>query len=122
MFRNGIYKISYCQPVADRDIDWSLSEHALAVMRESKLIGADRHGAVFVGEPIHSSEALETIRVQLTVPPGGELVNGARVGPQGASITLRGQFDPTLVIQTTHIDLEGVNIALCVQYLGPLPE
>lgn len=122
MFRNGIYKITYGEPASGSTAEWSSRDHALAVMREGKLIGADRYGAVFVGEPVLSSGPLEAIRIQLTIPPGGELVNGFRAGPQGASMTLRSQFDPAKDDQSTIVDFAGADVALRVQYLGPLPE
>ncbi len=118
MFRNGIYKICYGLP-SDTG---GLEEHALAVLRDGKLIGSDRHGSVFVGEPVCSTGPLESFRIQLTIPPGGELITGYRAGPQGSILSLRGQFDPTLNIQTSRVDVAGGQVELRVAYLGPLPE
>jgi hypothetical protein len=118
MFRNGIYKVCY----GPASIDDGPLEDALAVMRNGRLIGSDRHGCVFVGEPMCGVGPHETIRIQLTIPPGGELVTGFRAGQHGATLHLRGQFDPTLNVQTSMIDIEGERIALHVSYLGPLPD
>ena len=60
MFRNGIYKISYGL-LSDGT---EATEHAIAVLRGGRLIGSDRHGAVFNGEPLCSAGPLENIRIQ----------------------------------------------------------
>lgn len=118
MFRNGIYKISYGLPSDEA----GLEENAIAVLRAGRLIGSDRHGAVFTGEPMCCTGPLETIRIQLTLPPGAELVTGYKAGPLGSILNLRGQFDPALNVQTAMIEVAGQKIEVNVAYLGPVPE
>jgi hypothetical protein len=122
MFRNGIYKIDYRNPLEDG----GACDDALVVVRDGKIIGADRHGGIYTGEPrcfaASKNGPEESIALQLTAPPGGELINGITAGPAGASFELTGRFDPALDRQTTVIDVGGAPIELVVSYLGPLPE
>ena len=43
MFRNGVYKVCYRSPLDEP----GFHDHALAVMRDGKIIGSDRMGGVF---------------------------------------------------------------------------
>lgn len=118
MFRNGIYKIYYRDPL-DQNGPY---EDALAVMRDGKIIGADRHGGVFNGEPRCALGLLETLHVELTVPPGGELVTGWVAGAAGASLAIRGRLDPVRDHQSAVVDIGGEAVEVVVSYLGPLPD
>ena len=122
MFRNGIYKIDYRNPREDN----GPHDDALIVVRDGRIIGADRHGGIYTGEPRRSNGSRdgskESIALQMTAPPGGELINGISTGPAGALFELLGRFDPTLDRQTVVIDVGGAPIELVVTYLGPLPD
>jgi hypothetical protein len=118
MFRNGIYKIFYRDP-ADEDGSF---EDALAVVRNGKVIGADRYGGVFTGEPRCALGLLETLKLQLNMPPGGELVTGYVAGPSGVSLDIIGRLDPMRDNQTAVVEIGGEPVELVVSYLGPLPE
>jgi hypothetical protein len=118
MFRNGIYKVCYRSPHDDDDF----SEHALAVLRDGQIIGSDRLGGVFTGAPRCGSAADDCISVDLTVPPGGELVNGFVAGPAGATIQIKTRLDPEKIAQVAVIDVAGEPVEIQLIYLGPLPE
>lgn len=118
MFRNGIYKVSYRSALDPG----SFPQDALALMRNGKIIGADRHGGVFTGEPRCGPGDLETLKLDFGVPPGGELVTGYVAGSNGATIDILGRFDPRLDQQTSMIDIGGAPVEVSVAYLGPLPE
>jgi hypothetical protein len=122
MFRNGIYRIDYRNPFEnDGPID-----DALVVLRDGKMIGADRHGGIYTGEPQcfggTNDGSKESIAIQMTALPGGELINGVTAGSLGVCFDLTGRFDPELDRQSAVIDVGGAPIELSVSYLGPLPE
>lgn len=121
MFRNGIYRIDYRNPL-DHEAP---GDDALVVMRDGRMIGSDRYGGVFSGaarrSPLPPLGPKETIGVQMTVPPGGSLVTGHKAGPTGATIDILGRLDPALDHQTATIDVAGHPVELRVSYLGPLP-
>ena len=118
MFRNGIYKVCYRSPMDDD----GFAEDALAIFRGGKIIGSDRHGGVFVGGPGRRSADGEDVSVELTVPPGGELVTGMIAGPAGATLTINGCFDPCKLGQFAVVDVGGAPVEIQLSYLGPLPE
>ncbi|MEQ1671527.1 MAG: hypothetical protein ABL893_11765 [Hyphomicrobium sp.] len=117
MFRNGIYKVSY----RSKDDPSSFPQDALALMRNGKIIGADRHGGVFTGEPVCGGGPLESLKLNFTLPPGGELVTGYVAGAGGACLDLNGRFDPALDRQTATVEICGAPVEVVVTYLGPLP-
>ena len=116
MFRNGIYRIDYRS--AD---DTGTPDDALFVVRDGSIIGADRHGGVYSGSQRHTSGALDSVRIQLTVPPGGALVTGRVAGLDGAHIDLTSKLDATRDFQIATIDVGGSPVEISVSYLGPLP-
>jgi hypothetical protein len=118
MFRNGIYKIFYRSPL---DLH-AFTDHALAVVRDGKIIGADRLGAVFIGAPGPPTLDGETVSVDLRVPPGGELISGLKAGPDGAIVTVAAAFDPAQNTQSRRIDIAGSPVDVRLDYLGPLPD
>lgn len=117
MFRNGIYRINYCS----QNDDSSPCDDALIVVRDGSIIGADRHGGVYTGSQYPTGGALDGVRVQMTVPPSGEMVTGAIAGAEGAVINIISRLDPTRDVQTATIDVAGNPVAISVSYLGPLP-
>lgn len=120
MFRNGIYRIDYRNPL-DNDAP---GDDALVVVRDGRMIGSDRYGGVFSGtarRSLASFSRKETVGVQMTVPPGGALVTGRNAGPSGATIDIFGRLDPQLDHQTTTVDVAGHPVELRISYLGPLP-
>ncbi len=118
MFRNGIYKVCYRNPM-DGD---GHSEEGLAILRDGKIIGSDRHGGVFVGEPGRYSANDEDVSVELTVPPGGELVTGLVAGPAGATFKIRSRFNSAKLQQFVVADVGGAPVEIQLSYLGPLPD
>ena len=116
MFRNGIYKVGYRSLLHDE----GSGENGFAIMRDGFIIGSDRLGAVFTGAP--GSRACERVTVELTVPPGGELITGFRAGPAGATVKVLTQLDPEKLSQTATVFVAGEPVEIQVCYLGPLPE
>lgn len=117
MFRNGIYRIDYRSP----HDDFVPSDDALFVVRDGSIIGADRHGGVYAGSQFATRGALDGVRVQMTAPPGGEMVTGAIAGPDGAVIDIFSKLDPVRNFQTTTIEVAGDPVEISVAYLGPFP-
>lgn len=117
MFRNGIYRIDY----RDTHDGSGPSDDALFVVRDGSIIGADRHGGVYSASQRQTVEALEGVRVQMTVPPGGALVTGKVAGGDGEHIDIATRLDATQNFQTATIDVAGRPVEISVSYLGPLP-
>ena len=117
MFRNGIYRIDYRSP----HNDLIPSDDALFVVRDGSIIGADRHGGVYAGSQFGTKGALDGVRVQMTAPPGGELVTGAIAGPEGAVLDIVSKLDPARSFQTAMIEVAGNPVEISVAYLGPFP-
>ena len=118
MFRNRIYKVFYRSPLDD----FGFSDHALAVLRDGQIMGSDRLGAVFTGEPGFATAGGNAVTIDLTVPPGGELISGFKAGPSGASVTINTDFDPSQDTQVKMVDIGGGPVEVQLVYLGPLPE
>jgi hypothetical protein len=118
MFRNGIYKVFYRSP-SDQE---GFSEHCLAVLRDGHIIGADRLGGVFTGSPAINPSSGDNIHVDLSVPPGGELVTGLVAGPAGSLIKIKTRLDPEKIAQFATIDIAGEPVEIELIYMGPVPE
>jgi hypothetical protein len=118
MFRNGIYKVFYRGPLDGCDF----SEHALAVLRDGHIIGADRLGGVFTGSPGMTATSCDSFNIELNVPPGGELVTGLVAGPAGATIKIKTRLDPEKIAQFVTIDVAGEPVEIELIYMGPIPE
>lgn len=118
MFRNGVYKVCYRSPLDEP----GFHDHALAVMRDGKIIGSDRMGGVFTGEERCAPRAGDSVSVKFTVPPGGELITGFVAGPKGANVKIKTPLDPEKLAQFAVIDVAGEPVEVEVIYLGPLPE
>lgn len=117
MFRNGIYRIDYRNP----HDDFAPSDDALFVVRDGSIIGSDRHGGVYSGSQYRTTGALDGVRVQMTAPPGGEMVTGAVAGKNGAVVDIVSKLDPERNFQTAIVDVDGDPVEISVAYLGPLP-
>jgi hypothetical protein len=117
MFRNGIYKVCY----RSLQHDEGTGEHAYAIVRDGHIIGSDRLGAVFGGNG-HMGSSGAGVDIELTVPPGGELITGLVAGPLGASLKIQSKLDPEKLSQFAIVDVAGSPVEIMVSYLGPLPE
>jgi hypothetical protein len=91
-------------------------------MRDGKIIGSDRLGGVFVGEAGWSAASADCVTIELTVPPGGELVTGLTAGSSGACVKIKTRLDPEKIAQFATVDVAGEPVELELIYLGPLPE
>lgn len=115
--RDGVYRIYY------RSLDDPIfgPEHALAVMREGQVIGSDPCGGIFSSAADRDGDDPGVIRLQLTVPPCGELVTGYLAGFEGATIEISSTLNPLANTQRSIVDIEGDPVEIEVMYLGPLP-
>lgn len=122
MFRNGIYKVYYRSAGGSEEF----TEHALAVLRDGHIIGADKLGGVFNGTsncgPGDRAPSRDVVNVSFAVPPGGELVTGFVAGPQGAAIKIKSRLDPEKIAQFATIDVGGEAVEIELIYMGPVPE
>ena len=95
---------------------------ALAVLRNGKILGSDRWGAVFMGsyefDPVSETNA---VHLRLHVPPEGELVTGFAAGPEGAILEVTGQFDRAAPVARTVAEVAGQPVEVTMTYLGALP-
>jgi hypothetical protein len=121
MFRNGIYKVCYRSLLHDE----GTGEHSYASVRDGHIIGSDRLGAVFAGTGLSGGAGDgrdDVFDIELTIPPGGELITGLVAGPCGATLKLQSRLDPGKLSQFAVVDVAGSQVEIMVSYLGPLPE
>ena len=122
MIDEGLYNVEY-RSVSQSDCSLDdASGSALAVLRNGKILGSDRWGAVFMGsyefDPVSETNA---VHLRLHVPPQGEVVTGFAAGPDGASIEIAGQFDRAAPVSRTIADVAGRPLQVIMTYLGALP-
>jgi hypothetical protein len=118
MFRNGIYKVYFRNPTHNE----GSGELAVIVVRDGQITGSDRLGAVLTGTAGSDRNSLQTVQVELDVPPGGELITGFRAGPAGAKLNIDARLDPEKLCQIAMIDVGGQPVEITVDYLGLMPE
>ncbi len=123
MIDEGLYNVEYrsAGPRGGKADD-SASGSALAVLRNGKILGSDRWGAVFMGSyEFDSVSETNAVHLRLHVPPQGELVTGFAAGPEGAIIEVAGQFERAAPVSRTIADVAGRPIEVTMTYLGALP-
>lgn len=120
MIDEGLYNVEYRSSLlCSSDGDYG---SALAVLRNGKILGSDRWGAVFMGsyefDPVQETNS---VHLRLHVPPQGELVTGFAAGPQGAVIDVAGQFERAAPVSRTVAEVAGQPVEVTMTYLGALP-
>ncbi|MEM1371955.1 MAG: helix-turn-helix domain-containing protein [Pseudomonadota bacterium] len=119
MLDDGLYALDY----AGQDGGEAQRGDALAVLRNGRILGSDRHGGTFSGSYVYDAgRDANSVHVRFQLPPDGELVNGITAGPQGSSIELTASFDRATPVTTTTIDLGGQPVRLQLTFVGPLPK
>lgn len=122
MIDEGLYNVEYRATTSHGAKDDGGAGSALAVLRNGKILGSDRGGAVFMGsyefDPVAETNA---IHLRLHVPPQGELVTGFAAGPEGAIIEVAGQFERAAPVSRTVADVAGQPLEVTMTYLGALP-
>ncbi len=120
MIDEGLYNVEY-RFTGSHSVDADVGS-ALAVLRNGKILGSDRWGAVFMGsyefDPVNETNA---VHLRLHVPPQGELVTGFAAGPEGAIIEVAGQFERAAPLTRTIADIAGQPLEVTMTYLGALP-
>lgn len=120
MIDEGLYNVEYRSArLCDRDGDCG---SGLAVLRNGKILGSDRWGAVFMGsyefDPVKETNA---VHLRLHVPPEGQLITGYSAGPEGAILEVSGQFDRAAPVARTVADVAGHPLEVTMTFLGALP-
>lgn len=122
MIDEGLYNLEYRSTVLDGGEADAAGGSALAVLRNGKILGSDRWGAVFMGsyefDPVSQSNA---VHLRLHVPPQGQLVTGFSAGPEGAIIEVAGQFERAAPVSRAVADVAGRPLEVTMTYLGALP-
>ncbi len=114
----GIYRIAY-HGKANGEPD---NDHALAVLRNGKIMGSDRHGGVFTGTyEFDAAREINVVHLRVEVPPFGTLVNGFSAEAHGAAFNITCKFERPAPIAKTSIHIVGRPIDVALSYLGPLP-
>lgn len=73
---DGLYRITYRSGADDDDA------FALAVLRDGKILGADRYGGVFKGAyAFDRTRGANIVKLSFTLPPYGTLAGGYTAGP-----------------------------------------
>lgn len=116
----GLYNLEYRSSVLGASSESGGS--ALAVLRNGKILGSDRWGAVFMGSYEFDPVAeLNSVHLRLHVPPEGELVTGFAAGPEGAIIEVAGQFARAAPVTRAVAEVAGHPVEVTMIYLGALP-
>lgn len=122
MIDEGLYNVEYRSTGHRGDDADAAGGSALAVLRNGKILGSDRWGAVFMGsyefDPVSETNA---VHLRLHVPPEGELVTGFAAGPEGAIVEVTGQFDRAAPVSRAVADVAGRSLEVTMTYLGALP-
>lgn len=120
MIDEGLYNIEYRAKAPHCDGDELGS--ALAVLRNGKILGSDRWGAVFQGSYEYDQVARKNaVHLRLHVPPEGELVTGFEAGPEGAIVEVVGQFERAAPVSRAMANIAGQPLEVTMTYLGALP-
>lgn len=114
----GVYRIAYHGTASGEEE----TDHALAVLRNGKILGSDRHGGVFVGSyRFDRARGLNSVHMRIDVPPHGMLVNGYAAGPEGAHIDVSCHIARAEPKARTSVKVAGQPVGVELTYLGPLP-
>jgi transcriptional regulator with XRE-family HTH domain len=114
----GLYGLRYHAPdqVSDATGD------GLAVLCAGKIIGTDRWGGIFNGrydfDPIRQ---LNTLQVNVRVPPHGHLITGLVAGETGSAVTITAKLKRPNPAASAIADVYGQPVEVTLTYLGPLP-
>ena len=120
MIDEGLYNIECCAKVANPTGGEIGS--ALAVLRNGKILGSDRWGAVFSGSyEFDRACRKNTVHLRLQVPPDAELVTGFAAGPEGAILEVFGKFDRAAPLSRAIADVAGQPLEVTMTFLGALP-
>lgn len=118
MLDEGIYGFTY----KGEHLGILDGDSALAVLRNGKILGSDRAGAVFAGSYEYDGvNELNKVHVRMQVPPEGELVTGYAAGPDGAVVDIAGNFQRAEPFSKAVIEVAGRPVEITLSYLGPLP-
>lgn len=117
MLDEGVYGIAYRDPSAETG-----GGTALAVLRNGKILGADRWGGVFSGSfEFDSVEEKNRVRLSFQVPPEGELVTGYVAGSTGAILDVTAAFARAEPSSTATVEIGGGELEIELAFMGPLP-
>ena len=120
MLDEGLYNVEYRS--SDDPVGSAATGSALAVLRNGKILGSDRWGAVFMGSyDYDANDETNAVHLRLHVPPDGELVTGYTAGPEGAILEVNGRFERAAPIARTVADIAGRPLEVTMTYLGALP-
>ncbi len=121
MLMEGIYGLSI-QRVRQRRRLLDPAGEALVVLRNGTILGSGPWGGVFTGiYGEDSATGQDTVKIQIDVPPGGELVTGFTAGPSGASIDVIAAFDRAIKARRANVEIAGTPVEIAVSFLGPVP-
>ncbi len=95
---------------------------ALAVLRDGRLLGSDKHGGVFEGQlSTTRCGSASCLALTMRVPPGGVLVTGQHFGGKEAMLDVVGVLSHIGGEMNGVCDLFGERLAIQFRYVGDLP-
>lgn len=117
MLRDGIYRVTYAYAA-----DGPITDQALAIVRDGRVVASDRHGGVYVsGPPDNTTSDSSVYTISASIPPGGELATGFQAGDGGAHIVLKAVTKSDADKLRAIIDIDGKTLEADFIYLSPLP-
>lgn len=114
----GVYRITYHGRTRGDDE----TDQALAVLRNGKILGSDRHGGIFMGSYRYDrTRNLNSVHLRIEVPPDSMLVNGYATGPEGGQVEVMCHVARAAPLSHATVKVAGQPVDFEFNYLGPLP-
>ena len=118
MLADGIYRIQYHARAGGEDD----GDSALAVLRDGRIMGSDKHGGMFLGTyRSDPASGHANVNLRFDVPANGMLITGQSGGKRGRSLDIAIAFEPRQGTTKAVVDLAGQPVAVELSFVGPLP-
>jgi hypothetical protein len=114
MLRDGIYRALIAGSAE--------TGSAVYVCRAGKVVGVGYKGADYEGTYSWDDvRKVNTFEIEVTFPPGVQMVTGMVAGAQGATLTVRGEGKTPEPVSRFSLDLAGRAVDVQLSYVRPLP-
>jgi hypothetical protein len=118
MLADGIYGLTI-ERCRGRSQHKAVAE-AIAVLRNGAILGSGPDGGTFTGVYSVDESGQDRIKIHIDLPPGSELLNGYKSGPQGASIDIETAFERAAAEHRARFTIGGKPLKITAAYLGTL--
>lgn len=116
-YASGLYRIYYSADGGAGRVRAS----ALLALSGTSIIGSDANGALLSGSITPRDARGPLLRLDIGVPPGGELVTGFSAGTERATVAVTAELPAVIGAGPVVADVAGMPLAVELAYVGPLP-